>query len=191
MIEYQDQEQQQQEDVQARPSLHNMTPYEKFGSALIELTDPTIALTRLEDFYRGIRRGKDGEVVSRVEPLMNEEGINSIIGQMVPLTSSSATFSKLTDREIKNIIVDLFGRHINIDLMLNKKKYGIKNYAARHKIFGAALETGFITLKRAMDANEKGFLSKTVQEFRSDVTTQQRNSGGFLSSINPFKKRQG
>ena len=59
-----------------------MTPRNAYGSSIITLTNTGDLLFDLELTFRNARQTPTGEIISQGEPLLNEYGINRIIGDL-------------------------------------------------------------------------------------------------------------
>ena len=73
------QQQQQQPIIQSSPYA---SPIDNYGGAIISLTNPEDELYKMELTYRGYKLDKDGNPVKMGSPLMNDEGIGSVVGQV-------------------------------------------------------------------------------------------------------------
>lgn len=174
----------QQIPPQVRSSPYQ-SPMHQYGSAIVLLTNPENELYKMELTFRSMKLDEEGNAKSMGEPLMNDLGINSVIGTIQALVNQISIMSNLDKKNIANLI-DYIGDTLAKDLMINKINYGIKSSTARDKIYFTALSTSFITLKRAFEEGDKRFWKGSVQEIRTSNDSQKQ--GGFLSSMNPWSR---
>lgn len=180
-------DQPQQPQQQYVPAMGYSTPRDTYGSSIIMLTDPDDDLRRLELTFRSCIEKPDGTFESHGEPLMNNEGITKIMGQIRTIVSRVTILSHLFDKNINLLMEDLLDS-LAIDLMLNRKRYDIQNPAARRVIYAESGRTAYICLHRALDGGERKFWKGSQHEVtnRTEVTNQRQ--GGFLSGLMGWKK---
>lgn len=161
-------------------------PMYNFGSSILYLTNPDSELFKMELTLRGQRTDKDGNVKNIGGPLLNEEGINSVIGMVQTIVNQCTVMSNLKKTEIP-MLIDFLADTLAKDLMINRKKYEM-SYASRNKIFFAVITSAFITMNRALEEGEKRFWKGSVQEIKSTVESSMPNRG-IMSRINPWGRR--
>ena len=179
-------EAQEQGGGQIRPSPY-MSPMHMYGSSIVLLTNPESELAKMELTFRNVRLDKEGRIIFKGEPLMNDSGITSVIGTIQSIVSQVTILSNLSKNDI-NVLIDFLGDTLARDLMINRKEYGIKSFSSRDKIYFTALSTGYITMKRAFEGDDKKFWKGSVQEI---LTKSEIGGGGkpsILSRLNPYKK---
>ena len=159
-----------------------MSPMHMYGSAIITLTNPEDELYKLELTFRSARLDKEGEVKVYGEPLMNDQGISSIIGMVQSIVSRDTVLSNFNTTDVP-ILMGFLNDSLSRDLMINRKDYGIHSSASRDKIYFSAMTMAYITLKRGFEEGDKRFWKGSVQEIHQKVETPQKK--GF--SLNPFK----
>ena len=157
-----------------------------YGSSIIYLTNPDGELRKAELTYRSQYEDANGKVHQMGEPLMNERGITSVIGQMQSLVNQVTIMSNLEEKEIQSLIM-MFANTIIKDLMINRTRYDIKRMTDRNKIFSTAISTCYICMKRAYKEGDKRFWKGSVQELKTTVESSGKK-GGILSSFNPWAK---
>lgn len=155
------------------------SPMHQFGSSILFLTNPENDLHKLELTFRGMILDKDGNPKQVGQPLMNEEGISSVIGQIQSIVSQNTIMGELKHPEIIALL-DFLGDTLAKDLMQNRIKYDIKSFSARDKIYFSALTTAFITMKRSSDGGERRFWKGSVQEVHTRVESPAKKGGGLL-----------
>jgi len=152
------------------------SPLNQHGPSIISLTNPEQEIYKLELTLRGAtldengqpKRGADGKIIT--SPLLNEKGINSVLGIVQSIVNQVTVFGNLTKEEcfgLRDFLADTLAR----DLMINRINYDIRDISARNKIFFSALSYAVVTMSRGREGDEKRFLSKTTQEIRSSVDT--------------------
>jgi len=159
-----------------------MTPRDEYGGSIVTLTNPENVIFKLELTYRSQVEDKDGNIKQIGAPLMNEEGINSVIGQIQTLVNQVTVMSNLNKAEVP-MLVDFLGDTLAKDLMVNRLKYNIISSSARDKIFFTALTSAFVCMKRAFEEGEKRFWKGSQHE----MTT--RHEG--IQQSSPLKKLMG
>ena len=179
-------------EQQLNPPHINTSPYESpmhnFPNSINTLTNPENEVYKLELTLRSMKLDVKGNPVFCGDPLLNEAGIVSIIGQVQALVNQVTIMSNFNDDDIPKMI-DFIGDTIAKDLMMNRVKYGITNVTARDRIFFASLSTVFVTMKRALDEGEKRFWKGSQQEIlmRSEGASSGKKSGLLSSFMNSWK----
>jgi len=171
-----------QQAGQAAAASSFQSPMHGYGSSIILLTNPENELYKMELALRGMIMDKDGKPHSVGDPLMNDEGINSVMGQTQAIVNQITIMSNLTKYEVP-MMIDFLGDTIAKDLMVNREKYHITNYAARDKIYFLTLSTAFITMKRAFEEGDKRFWKGATQEITTRVEGQQKKGNFFTQAL--------
>jgi|TARA_R100000501_G_C2624592_1_gene117862 hypothetical protein len=159
-----------------------VTPRDEYGGSIITLTNPEKVIENAKLTYRSQIEDSDGNIHQNGEPLMNEEGINSVIGQIQTLVNQVTVMSNLNKMEIP-MLVEFLGDTLAKDLMMNRIKYDIKSSSSRDKIYFTALTSAFVCMKRAYEEGEKRFWKGSQHE----MTT--RHEG--IQQSSPLKKLMG
>lgn len=178
-------EQQQQEVPQIRSTPY-ASPMHQFGSSILFLTNPENDLYKIELTFRGMILDREGQPKKVGDPLMNEKGISSVIGQMQSVVSQNTIMGNLDKSEILALL-DFLADTLAKDLMTNRINYDIKAGSARDKIYFSALTTAFVTMKRSSEEGERRFWKGSVQEVHTRVEGANKKGGGLLGFINPWK----
>jgi len=178
-------EEHQQEAPQVRSSPY-ASPMHQFGSSILLLTNPENELYKMELTFRSMKLDKEGNAIQSGTPLMNDEGISSVLGVVRSLVSQVTVMSNLSKSEVP-ALMDFLGDTLAKDLMVNRVRYEIASTSVRDKVFFIALSSTFVTLKRAYEEGDKRFWKGSVQEIHSSVDGGQKR-GGLLSSFNPWSK---
>ena len=100
------------------------SPMYNYGSSIVLLTNPSNELRSMELSFRSMMIASDGKVVRTGEPLMNELGVNSVLGQVQSIVSRNTIMSNLDNREV-SILMDFLGDTLARDLMMNRENYQI------------------------------------------------------------------
>lgn len=153
-------EQQPQQVIKTSPYA---SPMHNFAGSIILLTNPDSELHKLELTFRNIILDKKGNQIKVGEPLMNDEGVRSIIGQTQSIVSQVTVMSNLDDRT-RDALRDFLADTIAKDLMLNRARYKIRNKSARDRIFMESISMAIITMNRAADEGERKFWKGSQQE---------------------------
>lgn len=167
-----DQQQQQQRAVPF------MNPMGQYGSSILQLTNPEGEIYKMELTFRSQILDKDGNPVQIGEPLMNEEGISSVIGQVQSIVSQVTIMSNFQEKDIP-LLIDFLGDTLSKDLMMNRVSYKITAGSSRDKIYFVALSTAYVTLKRALNNGERGFWKGSQQDIRQIIETGSQSKGLF------------
>lgn len=171
-------EQLQQEPPQVRTSPYQ-SPMYNFGSSILLLTDPSNNLHELELTLRGLKEDENGNLRQITEPMMNEKGINSVLGIVARcLIARNTVMSNLDKSEVRAITL-LIAEALSKDLMINRINYGIGSTDSKSLIFHTIIANIYITLKRPQDEGEKRFLRGSVQEIKTTVDSSQQKKGIF------------
>lgn len=150
-----------------------LNPMQNYQGTILQLTNPESELYRLELSLRNMRLNGNGDIVQTGEPLLNDMGINSVLGQVQALMNQVTIMSNFEKNDIEKLM-DYLADTLARDLMMNRVKYAVKNGYDRDKIYFQSLTSAFITLKRALDEGEKRFWRGSQQE----ITTRIEGSKG-------------
>lgn len=146
---------------------------QQFSGSILLLTNPENELYKLELTLRNMVLDREGNATLAGTPLMNDEGVTSVLGQVQAIVNQVTVMSNLEPKEIP-MIVDFLADTLARDLMVNRVLYEITNAAARDKVYFAALTQAFICMKRANEEGERRFWKGSQQE----ITTRVDGLGG-------------
>lgn len=152
-------------------------PMQTYTGAILVMTDPQDELYQLELQLRGLKQTANGELVSMSPPLLNDEGIVSVIGQMKALVHQITIMSNLDKKEYPNLL-RFWGTGLIGDLMLNKVTYSAVNPSARTRVYVECMSMAYVTAKRAFEAGDKKFWKGSQQE----ITTRFEGVAGNSKS---------
>ena len=172
---------------QTQTSAPFMSPLNQYGGTIVQLTNPEGELYKMELTLRSQILDADGNPVQIGQPLLSDEGISSVIGQVQTIINQATVMSNFTDKDIP-LLVDYLADTLAQDLMQNRVKYNITNTSARSKIFFAACTGSFIILKRAMNNGERGFWKGSQQDIRQIIETGDSKSKGLFGALGWGKK---
>lgn len=159
------------------------SPMNNFSGSIIFLTNPDNELFKLEMTLRNMVMGKEGEPRSVGKPLLNDEGVSSVVGQVQAIVNQVTVMSNLEPEEIPRL-VDFLADTLARDLMINRGQYNIENGSSRDKIYFGALTSAFICMKRANEEGERRFWKGSQQEITTRVDgLQGRKGGGLLGKM--------
>lgn len=180
---------QQQQAPEVRSSPYQ-SPMYNYGSAIVHLTNPEEEIGKLELAYRNQVLDKDGNPLKAGTPLMNDEGISSVTGQVRAIVNRITIFSALNPNNEIKALLGYLADNLALDLMIHHKRYALDR-TNRSKVYFAAITTAYICMKRASsdagDLSDKKFWRGSVQEVNTKVDTGQQSSG-ILSKLTGWKK---
>src|SRR3990167_4218791 len=156
------------------------SPMYQYGSSMIILTNPEDEMFKLELSLRGLIQDREGKLQKLGQPLLNEQGIAIILGQVQSIVNRVTVMSNLEKTHIP-CLIDFLADTLCKDLMINRRYYDIENLAARDKIFFMVLTTAFICMRRAFEGDDKKFWKGSVQEIRSSIETTGKK--GILDNL--------
>ena len=170
-------------DAQAtRQSGNYQMPIDSYGSNIQQLTNPQIILDNIESTLRSQIRSETGSVIQIGQPLLNEIGIKSIMGQIQGIVNQVTIMSNLEDIDIeglRNYMADSLAQN----LMINNKRYEIRNRSDRTKIYSIAICAVHICMKRPYKNGERGFWGKATSEIRHIMDGAKQKSGGGIQGM--------
>jgi hypothetical protein len=155
------------------------SPLSAFAGAIQQLTDPEQYLGEIENVFRGVKVGSDGESKRCGTAMLNEEGINSVMGQIRSIVSQTTIMSNLNDREVYGIICEL-GNVLSKDLMVNARKYAITDSVTKSKVVMISTNAAYICMKRGFEEGDKRFWKGTTQEITQRI---QGGNQGFFKGL--------
>lgn len=153
-----------------------VSPLNQYSSSILHLTNPSGEIDKMELTFRSQILDEDGNATQIGDPLMNEEGIASVVGQVQSIVSQVTIMSNFKDKDIP-LLVDFLGDTMSKDLMMNRQAYEIKSASARDKVYFIALSTAYIALKRALDNGERRFWKGSQQDIRQIIETGSQSKG--------------
>lgn len=169
----QEEETEEEQLMRAGPYLSPMSAY---GGSIITLTNPENELHKMELTLRSMSENKNGKIVSAGDPLMNDIGINSVIGMAQTILSRVTIMSDLNKNEIP-MLVDFLGDTLAKDLMMNRVRYEIGTVSARDKIYFTVLTSTFICMKRAFESGDRRFWKGSQQDITHRIEGSQQKQG--------------
>ena len=171
-----------QEEIEEQRPRPWVAPQNQLSSAITTLTNPQDDLYKIELSLRNCMLDKDGNPKPVGEPLLNELGISSVIGQLQGVLNQITSMSNLVKKDEVIMMVDFLADTLAKDLMMNKIAYDIKNITARDKIYFMCLAPAYMHLNRAFEEGEKRFWKGTVQEIKQTLNSNNQ-SPGFFSKL--------
>lgn len=158
-------------------------PMTRLEGAIVTLTSSDSELYKLELVLRNATVDDDGNIKVRGEPLMNDYGINSIMGTIQSIVNRITFLSNIEMSEVQ-MLTEYMADTIAKDLMINRVRYGIKDFATRTRIYQMVITSAYLALKRAYKEGDKRFLRGSVQEIHTTVGTDKKKA----PSLFPFAK---
>lgn len=161
-------------------------PMDTYSGAIIQLTDPQELLFAMELTFKGHKLDRDGNIIDTGDRLLNDKGINSIIGQIQSILNRVTVLSNVDSDIIEKFMLPLVDT-IAQDLMVNKKTYEIKDSVTRTKISNIAQNTAHICLLRAKEEGERRFWGKIQQDVNINNNSNQKQKQGFMQNMLGWK----
>jgi len=163
-----------------------LSPMHQYGSAIIQMTNPEHELYKMELTLRSQMIDAEGNIKDLGEPMMNDLGINSILGIVQSIVSQTTIMSNM-DKASVPILMDYLNDTMATDLMINMKKYEIRDTVARDKIKFITLTTAYSCLRRAFEEGDRRFW-KNNQPTENRVFFEGQQKKGLFSGL--FNKNQ-
>lgn len=161
-----------QQPIQAWPNMNHNS-----NGNMVSMTNPESELKRIEKMLRGDKE-------TNLDPLMNEKGVNKIMGLIRSIVNRNTFMSNIK----KDVLFALMQGHaltvVKI-LMTNKLEFDIKSDADRSAIFQLAVTVPHIAILRGLEGDDKRFWKGNVQEFNYQVNGA---GEGMMSKMNPFTR---
>lgn len=151
------------------------SPMYNYGSSIVTLTSPDDELYKMEMSLKGLREDDRGNVVKVGEPLLNTDGINSVMSQVQALMSRVSIMSNFDKYDVPAIL-DFLGDTLAKDLMLNRVDYGIVSPSVRDKVYFLVLASAWTALKRGYEEGDRRFWKGSQQDITTRVEQAQGNS---------------
>jgi hypothetical protein len=170
---------------QRQPAMPFLSPAQQYGTSMLQMTNPEGEIAKMELALKSQIVDREGNLKQVGEPLLNEEGLSSVVGQVQAIVNQNSVMSNLTKQMIEMLVLDLANTLIK-DLMVNKYKYQCITKVARDRIVSISLNTSYICLQRAFEQGERGFWGRIQQEI-----VQRMEAGGNPSGQGFFQKLLG
>lgn len=172
-------QQQQQQQPEIKTSSY-ANPMFNYAGSILYLTNPDEVIRKMELAFRGQREVRKGIVQSIGEPLMNEKGINSVVGMVQSIVNQAAVMSDFEKSDLP-VLMEFLTDTVCKDLMLNRRLYEITNPAARDKILFEACTNSFVILRRSFEGGERRFWKGSQQEITTNIQGGQKK--GLFSGL--------
>lgn len=169
------------------------TPFSQYQASIINITNPNDLIQVIEMNLRGLMVNSEGEVVpisKTAKPIINEEGIKAIISMVQSIISQNTVMSNLEKNEVKGIMQSLIFT-LDLQLLLNKENWGIKDCEDRSRIAIMVLNPCYICLKRSFSEGEREFWKGAIGEYVHHTAQQGTARRSFWSRLNPWSKAEG
>lgn len=161
------------------------SPIHQFSGSILMLTNPQNDLHEYELFLRGLMEKDDGTFYKVGEPLLNNEGIGRVLGQMQARINQATFMSDMEENQIRALVAESGGfvDALVTDLMVNRKQYEISNPAARDVIVSSAASFVFAAMCRAKEGGERRFWKGSQQEITTRVDGLSGKKGGVFGKL--------
>ncbi len=161
----------EEQNAMYAPQIHEQA--QQAQAVLVEQTNPKKVVKEIILRLEGLEEKPDGSKVRVGEPKMNTAGIENIKYILDSYINQNTILSHLDERQISKTIMSISDDLID-DLTLNWKAYGITNKSDLDTISMTVLHAIHFTLNRALEQNEKNWISKITLE---TLNTAPRVSG--------------
>ena len=181
----------EQEMMEKQMAMHNafqfgqkdyLSPMQANQNSILILTNPENELFKLECTLKNVRIDVKGNPIQFNEPLMNELGVGSVLGQVQAIVSQITIMSNFEEKHIMALI-NFLGDTLARDLMMSQEKYAIKNSYDRDKIYFESLTCAFVTMMRAFEQGEKKFWKGSQQEITTRIEGGKPANKGFFNNV--------
>lgn len=184
------------EEQEYYPTRQRQNPYmstlDRYSSNITTLTNPKDTLYDFELFLRRLRE-VDGRLMKVTvggvwKPLLNDEGINTVLMSMQSILNPMTVWSNLDDREVGVIIKDLNRDMVKL-LAFNKDTFKVDEIN-RSLVAGYARRFCYLFLKRPYKEGDRRFFGRITQEIRhhQEITKPRTSGGSVVNPFNWFKK---
>jgi hypothetical protein len=162
------------------------SPFYQYGSSIQTMTNPKSLLEDLELYLKGLRKDRKGNVLVVGKPLLNNFGINRIMGLVYSMVNRLTIMSNINKNELPFLMMN-FSDAIIQDLMENKAKFDVKDHVDCTIILNECQNVVFMCIKRGYEEGDRRFWKGSISETR---ITQDRNkqNESFINKLNPFAK---
>lgn len=170
----------------AQPQQTYFNPYaSSHTQSIVQMTSTHDEIEELKRSFQMVEV-VDGKVISYGKPLMNELGINSVIGQLKSLVHRITIMSNLDEKEISKLMLT-WSDALILDLMFNRLNYGITNSYDRTKIVRMSQAVAFTCIKRAIYGDDKKMWSKIQHEMTNTIIQPGQQGQPWYKRWSPFK----
>tara|TARA_R100000656_G_scaffold114639_3_gene87066 strand:- start:2191 stop:2715 length:525 start_codon:yes stop_codon:yes gene_type:complete len=170
-------EAQQQEQHMYTPR----TTMDTYGASIDNLTNPREMLAYIRLNLMNIRVNAQGEEVEVGTPLVNQYGLNSLMGTARAIISQNTTLSHLENRQEVSNLMEKISSDLITELMVSRKTFGIKSKEDASQILRIILFPAFMTFMRCYKQGERGFWKGSVSEIIH--AEKGRRGGGIFNKI--------
>ncbi len=173
---------QEREEDNSSPNIpYNANPRDTMGSAILFMTDTEREINRFELFLRGMKEDNLGNPIKVTNPLLSEEGIHEMIGNVLP-ASRHLIFGKHEKWEIRNLM-ELANRTICSQLMINRNRWGIRDYTTMDGIHWQSLLIIYGVLNRGLDEGDRRFWKSSIFEVQQRVDGAKSKNDGLINKF--------
>ncbi len=161
--------------------LHTREQDQHAQAILIKSLDPSAVVEQIKRDLKG-QILIDNRLVQERKPLMNDEGISTMISFVRVCVNPSTTISHLESENVTKIM-DGLSRDVVLNLQLNWRKYEMEK-TNMDLVNNLILIPSFIALRRATGGGERSFLKSSMSEqVSSRISPYKDKGGGFWSKF--------
>ena len=146
------------------------------SGSIVLLTNPENDLFKFELFLRGMVLDEQGNPKQVGDPLMNEKGISSLLGLLSTTVSQNTVMSNVDDKGI-GILMELNADTVAQLLMMNRRRYEIKDFSIATTIMNAYVNKTYLTLRRPYEEGDRRFWKGSQQEITSTIKSDTQRKG--------------
>ena len=159
-------------------SIPSSAPMDRFGGGILNLTNPDPEIYKLELTLRNQRMDNQGNVIQIGPPLMNDEGVNRVVGFVQSIVNTNTIMSNY-DRDLIFKMIKFASFSLIEDLGIAHHKYGVTGDvdSVRNHCITAAICLCMASSMRAMDQGEKKWLGTSMHEVRNTLVGDKKSAG--------------
>lgn len=180
----------QRQQIEAQMSMKDPYIRERTAQAqasIIRAIKPAEVLDEIERTLRGQVLDGEGNIIQKVEPLMTDSGVSTMISYCRTCLNQTIVISHISE-QIVGKIMDQLGRDVVLSLQLNHRVWEINPKTNVDLICDLVLIPCFATLRRSCEGGERSFLKNMMSEVmstRSGVPFQEKQGGikGLMSHL--------
>lgn len=153
------------------------SPIYNYGGSISTLTDPSDELHDMELYFRALVEDSSGKQVRVGIPLMNEQGISSIMGMTRAIVNQITIMGNLDKREI-GVMMEYTADTLSKLLMMKRHDFQILA-EDRDQIAYKVQSTVYVCMKRPFMEGERRFWGRVQQEITTRIEGKSPNKGLF------------
>jgi hypothetical protein len=148
---------------------------EQTESAIIFQLDPQHIIEGIEHSLKSEKYDAKKDIWYRsknIKPMLNDEGVEFIMGEIRKVVNTNTFLSNLTDNSIDKICADMHKYFTDV-LMLRWKEWEVEKSMLKPIVYGT-MHTVFIALQRCQNKTTLDYLKKSTQ-IRETINRDEQN----------------